>query len=62
MPAIEILVELLKKISASKAHVHMEIDYNGREFFWKVPQNNITASEWCARELRRDEKRDYDKS
>ena len=52
MPKVETLIELLRKISRSAAHVRIEVDYNGREFFWKVPQQNITAEEWTPRELR----------
>jgi len=50
MPGVESLIELLRKISKTTAHVRIEVDYNGREFFWKVPQQNITASEWGPRE------------
>ncbi len=52
MPHVEVLTELLEKISRSTAHVRIEVDYDGREFHWKLPQQNITASEWCPRELR----------
>lgn len=53
MPDIKVLQELLDKISKTTAHVHIEIDYNGREFFWKIPQQNITAKEWSQREIRK---------
>jgi hypothetical protein len=43
------LEELLKKISQTKEHVHIEVDYDGKEFRWKVPRSNVTASEWVPR-------------
>lgn len=43
--------ELLKKVSCSKAHTHIEIDYDGREFHYKVTVPNMTASEWTPRDL-----------
>ncbi len=46
MPQLPLLVELLKKISQTKDRVHIELDYNGREFNWKLVQNNITAAQW----------------
>ena len=49
---LKIIKELLRKISLSNAHVHVEIDYDGHEFHWKVPCANITASEWAPRNLR----------
>lgn len=46
MPKIEMLIELLKKIAKTADHVHIEVDYNGREYHWRVHQRNITANEW----------------
>lgn len=43
---------LLKKISRTTAHVHIDVDYNGREFFWKIPLQNPTAGEFSPRDLR----------
>jgi hypothetical protein len=52
MPDVEQLKELLDKIGKSTVKVHIDVDYDGREFHWKVPQKNPTASEWTPRELR----------
>lgn len=41
--------ELLKKISRTKDHVHIEIDYDGREFHHKVVVPNMSAAEWTSR-------------
>jgi hypothetical protein len=55
MPCISDLLELLKKIGRSTDKVHLEADYDGREFKWKVTRANITASDWSPRHPRRDE-------
>jgi hypothetical protein len=39
------LAAMLKKISKTTCRVHIDVDYNGREFFWKIPLHNPTASE-----------------
>ena len=52
MARLDTLVELLKKISSTTDHVRVEVDYNGKEFFWKMPQQNITAEEWIPRSAR----------
>jgi hypothetical protein len=52
MPNLGLLIELLEKISCTTAHVRIEVDYDGKEFHWKVPLNNVTASEWTPRVLR----------
>jgi hypothetical protein len=52
MPPIEILIELLRKIGKNNAHIHVNVDYDGKEFHWTIPQKNPTADEWCPRELR----------
>lgn len=53
MEHLDLLIELLRKISKSKDHVHIEINYDGKEFTWKVTQRNVTASEWTPGELRK---------
>ncbi len=52
MPELSQLIELLEKVGKTTAHVRVEIDYDGREWYWKMPQSNITASEWTPRQLR----------
>lgn len=42
---LERLNELLRKIGKSKSHVHIEVDYDGREFHWKVPVYYMSARE-----------------
>jgi hypothetical protein len=46
------LLDLLRKIARSSVRVHIEVDYDGKRFYWKVPCANITASEWSPRNLR----------
>jgi hypothetical protein len=48
------LIILLKKISTTTVKQHIELDYNGREWHWKMPLSNITASEYLARERKHD--------
>lgn len=40
------LEELLRKVAKTNDPVRIEVDYNGREFHWKIPQHNITAEKW----------------
>lgn len=40
------VIDLLRKVDATKAHVKIEINYNGREFFWTVHQRDILAADW----------------
>jgi hypothetical protein len=49
---VERLKRLLDKISKTTARVHIDVDYDGREFHWKIPQSNMTAEEWTSRDLR----------
>lgn len=49
---LPILKELLLKISESSSKIHIDVDYNGQEFFWRVPMSNITSREWRPNELR----------
>jgi hypothetical protein len=41
--------QLLRRIGKTTVPVHVEINYDGREFRWKVSQNNITAGEYTPR-------------
>lgn len=52
MPSVEVLIELLRKISKSVDHVHVDVDYDGKTFEWKLPQKNLTPSEWIPRQLK----------
>jgi len=56
MPAVETLIELLRKISKSTDHVRVEVDYDGREFHWKLPQKDLTASEWTPKDNKLEKK------
>jgi hypothetical protein len=47
-----ILKELLRKVARNSMRVHIEVDYDGQEFHWRVPCANITAAEWAPRNLR----------
>jgi hypothetical protein len=38
--------ELLMKISQTSNKVQIEVNYDGREFKWKLTQSNVTASSW----------------
>lgn len=40
------LSQLLRRISKTTEHVHIDVDYDGREFRWKVPVKNMTAVDW----------------
>ena len=42
--------QLLDKIGKTTVPVHIEIDYDGRQFRWRVHQNNMTAREYIARQ------------
>lgn len=46
MPDLQHLIELLRKIEATPAHVKIEVNYNGEQFYWSVMQQGITADEW----------------
>lgn len=46
---LEELERLLMKISKSRDHCSIEVDYDGNEFHWKITQRNITAAEWMPR-------------
>ncbi len=48
---IEMVLELLKKMSNLSNRAHVEIDYDGREFHWKVTRANLTAREWTPSHL-----------
>jgi hypothetical protein len=49
MPSVEVLIELLRKISKTKRVAKLEVNYDGRgSFSWKVQQNDLTASEFVA--------------
>ncbi len=43
---LEELSSLLRKISKTTIHIHIDVDYDGREFRWKVPVKNMTAADW----------------
>jgi len=43
------ITKMIKRISSTTIRVHIELDYNGREWHTKVPMTDITASEWIAR-------------
>jgi len=45
---VERCKDLLDRISRRTVRVRIEIDYDGREFTWKVPIHNATAEEWSA--------------
>lgn len=49
MPSIKELTELLEKISRTTDKMRIEIDYDGKDFFWKVPIANLKAREFCPR-------------
>jgi hypothetical protein len=40
------LLDLLRKVDSTTSHVKIEINYNGREFFWTVHQRDILAADW----------------
>jgi hypothetical protein len=62
MPELSELIELLEAIDGSEDKVQItEINFNGRKWFWKMPQHNLTATEWTIRKRRWAQKRDYDK-
>ncbi len=46
---VERCKELLEKISRSKDIIHIDVDYDGRQFKWRVMQPNLTAREWLPR-------------
>jgi hypothetical protein len=52
MPRIEELKRLLDRIAQTTSHYRIEIDYNGVDFKWKVPQHNVTAEELIVRNLK----------
>ena len=52
MPKVEELKRLLDKIAQTSNHYRIEIDYNGDEFKWKIPQHNITAEELIIRKVK----------
>jgi hypothetical protein len=59
MPSLRELTALLKKISETTDKVQIQqIDYNGEEFFWKVPIVNMKASEYIPRNSK--ERKDYE--
>jgi len=49
---LKFVKDLLRKVSESEVPVHIDIDYDGKKFYWKIPCANITASEWTPRHLR----------
>lgn len=49
MSKVKELIELLEKISRTTDKMRIEIDYDGKEFFWKVPIANLKAHEFCPR-------------
>lgn len=56
---LSVLEELLIKIAESSSKIHIDVDYNGQEFFWKVPMNNITSREWRPNDLRLKQERKH---
>jgi len=52
MPQLGPLIELLKKIDKTKSKCRIVVDHDGSNWFWQVPLKNITASEFCPRDLR----------
>ncbi len=40
------LIELIKLIGHSTKKLHIEIDYDGREFHWKTPVKDLKASDF----------------
>ena len=52
MPNVEELKRLLDKVARTSDHFRIEIDYNGKEFKWKIPQHNVTADELIIRNLK----------
>jgi hypothetical protein len=44
------IIKLIKRISGTTVRVHIELDYNGREWHSKIPLIDLTAAEWLARE------------
>lgn len=49
---VEAFKELLDKVASTSTHVHIEVDYDGKEFTWTIPQRNMTAREWTPRDVR----------
>lgn len=49
---VERCKKLLDKMSHSKDRVHIDVDYDGKQFTWRVSQVNLTASEWLPRDGR----------
>jgi len=56
MPDAILLLKLLKKINNSTVKVHLDVDYNGQEFSWKLTRANIKAEELILPEVK--EKKD----
>jgi len=52
MPNLKLLIELLEKIDKTNTKCRVIIDHDGSNWFWQVPLKNLTASEFCPRELR----------
>ena len=50
MPKVDHLVRLLQSISTTtRERLHIDIEYDGKEFHWEVSQHNITADQFCPR-------------
>jgi hypothetical protein len=52
MTRLEELKRLLDKVATTGDHFRIEIDYNGSEFKWKIPQHNVTAEELIVRNFK----------
>jgi hypothetical protein len=50
------LQNLLEKISKTTDRVHIEVNYNGKEFFWRILIPDITADEYVPKNSKRDER------
>jgi hypothetical protein len=48
-PELLEFVKLIRRISSTKDHVHIDLDYNGHEWHWTVYQKDITAIEYVSR-------------
>jgi len=46
MPKLHDLIMLLRKISETDEKTRVEIDFDGKEFRWKVPVSNMTAEQF----------------
>jgi hypothetical protein len=48
------LQNLLEKISKTTDRVHIEVNYNGKEFFWRILIPDITADEYVPKNSKKE--------